>query len=71
MTAKGTNKVEDELKNSWHCSVKYRQCIPYAGGGKEKKKGNFEEHIIENLRKVTYPTTLSRNKYKIGEGRWA
>lgn len=39
MTARGTNKVEDELKNSWCCSVKYRQCIPYAkrekGGGGE------------------------------------
>lgn len=33
---------------------------------------NFEEHqTIENLWKVSYPTTLSRNKYKIGEGKMA
>lgn len=38
MTAKGSNKVEDELKKSWCCSVKYRQCIPYAGGAKEEEK---------------------------------
>lgn len=70
MTAKGIIKVEDELKNSWCCSVKYRQCIPYAGRGKGKK--NFkEQQFIENLWKMSYPTTLSRNKYKIGEGRRA
>lgn len=39
---------------------------------KGKKKGNFEEQqIIENLWKLLYPTTLSRNKYKIEEGRRA
>lgn len=38
----------------------------------KKKKGNSEEQqIIENLWKVSYPTTLSRNKYKTGEGRRA
>lgn len=49
MTAKGTIKVEDELKNSWWCSVKYRQCIPYAGGGKGKKK---KKEALKNSRSL-------------------
>lgn len=44
MIVKGTIKVEDELKNSWCCSVRYRQCIPYAGGGKREEKKETLKH---------------------------
>lgn len=44
MIAKGTIKVEDELKNSRCCSVRYRQCIPYARGGKGEKKKEALKH---------------------------
>lgn len=53
MIVKGTTiHVEDELKNNWCC--RYRQGIPYAGGGKREE--NFKaQQIIENLQKNMLP----------------
>lgn len=70
MTAKGTIKVEDGRRIAGAVVLNIDNVFHMQEEEKGKKKGNFEEQqIIENLGKLLYPTTLSRNKNKIQGGR--
>lgn len=80
MISKGTIKVEDELKNSWCCSVRYRQRIPHAGGKKKIKKNRKEKKNWNNFEAQKNMRTYGkyiilwhfpRNEYEIGEERRA